>query len=111
ATFGGAYVMRLRAHRALQRPEAEATSGAPVTTSLQTAGAGTPRGDVTIDARRQQLLGVRTVHVARLAMAPSIRAVGTVRYDETRLTDVNLKLEGWIRDLFVDYTGQFVRKG
>ncbi len=71
----------------------------------------TERGDVTIDPRRQQLIGVRTVPVARSTTAQSIRTVGVVRYDETRQADVNLKLEGWIRDLYVDYTGQPVRRG
>ena len=64
------------------------------------------RGDVSIDARRQQLIGVRTVTAKRERVAQSISAVGQVRYDETRLTDVNLKLDGYIRDLFVDSTGQ-----
>ena len=68
----------------------------------------TSRGDVSIDARRQQLIGVRTVTAKRQSLAQSITAVGQVRYDETRLTDVNLKLDGYIRDLFVDSTGQAV---
>src|SRR5438067_1435735 len=71
----------------------------------------TPRGSVAIDPRRQQLIGVRTVPVTRAALAQTVRAVGVVRYDETRLADVNLKVEGWIRDLYVDYTGQAVQKG
>src|SRR5207237_7046230 len=75
------------------------------------AAAATPRGEVTIDPRRQQLIGVRTVPVKRESVEETIRAVGQVRYDETRLADINLKLEGWIRKLYVDYTGQFVRKG
>ena len=44
-------------------------------------------------------------------MAGVVRTTGVVRYDETRQTDVNVKLEGWIRDLRVDYTGQFVSRG
>ncbi|MBI1874939.1 MAG: efflux RND transporter periplasmic adaptor subunit [Acidobacteria bacterium] len=64
-----------------------------------------------IDPRRQQLIGVRTVVAERVELATTIRTVGVVRYDETRLADVNVKVEGWIRDLFVDYTGQQVRKG
>ena len=71
----------------------------------------TPRGNVTIDARRQQLIGVRIVPVMRASLAQTVRAVGVVRYDETRLSDVNLKIEGWIRDLYVDSTGQAVEKG
>ncbi|MGH8471906.1 MAG: efflux RND transporter periplasmic adaptor subunit, partial [Gammaproteobacteria bacterium] len=69
------------------------------------------RAAITIDPRRQQLIGVRTVPVERTSVSPTIRGIGLVRYDETRLADVNLKLEGWIRDLYVDYTGHYVRKG
>jgi hypothetical protein len=71
----------------------------------------TPRGDVTIDPRRQQLIGVRTVAATRTSLTPTIRAVGSVRAAETRLADVNVKLDGWIRDLYVDYTGQAITKG
>lgn len=69
------------------------------------------REQIAIDPRRQQLIGVRTAPVKRASIAQSIRTIGLVRYDETRLADVNLKLEGWIRDLYVDYTGQLIRKG
>src|SRR5207247_7142375 len=83
-------------------PSADKTPAAPQPT---------PRGDVTIDPRRQQLMGVRTVAATRTALSSTIRTIGTVRYDETRLADVNLKVEGFIRDLFVDYTGQAITKG
>ena len=71
----------------------------------------TPRGDVTIDPRRQQLIGVRTVAAIRTSLATTIRTVGSVRAAETRLADVNVKVDGWIRDLYVDYTGQAIAKG
>ena len=70
-----------------------------------------PRVGVTLDLRRQQLVGVRTAAVERARMTKTIRTVGTVAYDETRIADVNLKVEGWIRDLYVDYTGQQVSTG
>ena len=73
--------------------------------------AGSARAEVTIDPRRQQLIGVRTAPVERRALTQSIRAVGTVRYDETRLADVNVKVDGWIEELYVDYTGQFIEAG
>jgi membrane fusion protein, copper/silver efflux system len=72
---------------------------------------GTPRGEVTIDPRRQQLIGVKTVPATRGSVAQTIHAVGLVRYDETRLADINLKVDGWIRDLYVDFTGQPVSTG
>ncbi|MEO7859589.1 MAG: FixH family protein, partial [Nitrospirales bacterium] len=40
----------------------------------------------------------------------TVRAVGSVEYDEQRITYVNLRMTGWVEDLFVDYTGQLVRK-
>ena len=69
------------------------------------------RAEVRIDPRRQQLLGVRTAPVLRRRLDRTIRAVGVVAYDETRLVDVNLKLDGWIEELYVDYTGRLVEKG
>src|SRR5947207_15368038 len=73
--------------------------------------AATPRAEISIDPRRQQLIGVRTAPARRVGLAHTIRTTGNVRADESRQTDINLKIEGWIRDLYVDYTGQAVRKG
>jgi RND family efflux transporter MFP subunit len=71
---------------------------------------GPPRGDVTIDSQRQQLIGVRLAPVTRGPLSAVVRTTGTIRYDERRMADVNLKLDGWIRDLYVDYTGQLIAK-
>ncbi len=60
---------------------------------------------------RQQLIGVTTALVSMRPLQTVIRAVGRVDYDEQRLTHINLRISGWVEDLFVDYTGQLVRKG
>jgi RND family efflux transporter MFP subunit len=101
------------AYRLRHQPTAAPTMPAPADTPAPPAAgaATTPRGEVFVDPRRQQLIGIRTVTATRDAMTPTIRAVGTVRYDETRLSEINLKLDGWIRELFVDYTGQPIAKG
>jgi Cu(I)/Ag(I) efflux system membrane fusion protein/cobalt-zinc-cadmium efflux system membrane fusion protein len=70
-----------------------------------------PRAGVTLDARRRQLIGVRMTPVERRSVARTIRAVGNVRADETRLSEINLKVDGWIRELYVSETGQPVRAG
>ena len=89
-----------------------AASGAPgAGLPAPAAGAADSRAEVTLDLRRQQLIGVRTATVKREAFDKTIRTVGIVKYDETRLADVNLKIEGWIRDLFVESPGQAVRRG
>ena len=96
-----------------EAPGQQPMAGMPTGGALPKASepATTQRGNVTIDPRRQQLIGVRTAPVTREAMQHALRTVGTVRYDETSLVDVNLRLEGWIRDLYVDYTGQPIQKG
>jgi RND family efflux transporter MFP subunit len=98
---------------AQKMPAADSTqvSGDPAAAATTPASAGTARAEITIDPRRQQLIGVRTVPVERRALTATVRTVGVVRYDETRLADVNLKLEGWVRDLYVDTTGEFVKAG
>ena len=101
-------------HRWLSRqpPTAPvATADVPKPEDQAAPGAATARGEVVIDARRQQLIGVRTTPVVRATLSQRIRTSGTVRDDETRLADVNVKVEGWIRDLFVNYTGQPVTRG
>ncbi len=68
-------------------------------------------GTIRIDARQRQLIGVETAAVEREPAELAIRAVGHVTYDETRLTDVTLKVRGWIGELFAAATGVRVAKG
>jgi len=68
-------------------------------------------GVVFVDAQRRQLIGVRTTTVREQNLNKTIRAVGIVAYDETRLTDVTLKYRGWIGQMFADYTGKHVTQG
>lgn len=94
-----------------ERPVAVATSGHDGHAAQSEEQQGTPRSDVALDTRRQQLIGVRTVRVERGSIAPEIRAAGTVAYDETRQVEVNTRVDGWIRDLYADYTGRSVNQG
>src|SRR5438552_12631233 len=108
-TKGPQLAALFRRSSATPAPMADIRPGDPPTRTGEPAS--TPRGDVTIDPRRQQLIGVRTVSATRTALTPTIRTVGAVRSAETRLADVNVKLDGWIRELYVDYTGQAATKG
>ena len=73
----------------------------------------TPPGltTVRIDPRRQQMIGIRTAPVMRKPVRKHIRTVGIVTYDETRLSHIHTKFRGWIERIYVDFTGQFVKKG
>ncbi|MFH1277129.1 MAG: efflux RND transporter periplasmic adaptor subunit [Candidatus Eisenbacteria bacterium] len=66
---------------------------------------------VVIDPAVVQNIGVRTGEVTRGSLAKTIRATGEIVEDETRVGIVNLKIAGWIENVFVDETGQAVRKG
>jgi Cu(I)/Ag(I) efflux system membrane fusion protein/cobalt-zinc-cadmium efflux system membrane fusion protein len=110
AAGAAVYMVRTRT-RSSALPPPSAQEVMPTIPGGGPAATGAPRGDVTIDPRRQQLIGVKTVPVRRETIDQTIRAVGAVRYDETRQADVNVKVEGWIRDLYVDYTGQPIQRG
>ena len=73
--------------------------------------AGSPPGAVSIPAVARQLIGVRSTSAAYTTLTQEIRTVGTVGYDERGLTQVTLKISGWVREVFVNSIGRPVRKG
>lgn len=67
---------------------------------------------VSINPARVQMLGVRTVTVmARPGLLGTIRATGTVQFDERHLATVTTKVSGWVEKLDVAATGEAVRAG
>ncbi|HLG56157.1 MAG TPA: efflux RND transporter periplasmic adaptor subunit [Vicinamibacterales bacterium] len=73
-----------------------------------------PRGEngaVYISQARQQLIGVRTAELVSRALDATIRTVGTLAHDETRVTEVHPKVSGWVERVFVDFVGKPVRRG
>src|SRR5712692_7027118 len=66
---------------------------------------------VAIPAVMRQLIGVRSAPAVSAALEQEIRTVGTVDYDERAFTQVNLRVSGWIREVFVNSIGKPVRKG
>lgn len=77
-----------------------------------TAAAGIPgRAAVDVSPEGLSLAGVQTAPAVRENLSRTIRAVGIVTADETRIRHVHTKIPGWVEKLFVNYTGQLVRKG
>ena len=66
---------------------------------------------ISIDPVTVQNIGVRTAEVKRQPFSRIIRTVGHIDYDEESLYNINIKFSGWIEKLFVERTGDFVRKG
>ena len=68
-------------------------------------------GAVYISPARQQLIGVRTAALESRTLDATIRTVGTLAYDETRVTEIHPKISGWVERVFVDFVGKPVRRG
>ncbi|WLT30509.1 efflux RND transporter periplasmic adaptor subunit [Geothrix sp. PMB-07] len=66
---------------------------------------------VVIDHERQQLIGLRTEKAVEGEVGGELRTVGRVVVDETRVRKVNVKVEGFVEKLFVDFVGKPVAKG
>ncbi len=66
---------------------------------------------VKIDAQRQQLIGLRTAEVTKGPISGDWRTVGRVSVNETRVRKINVKVDGFVEKLFVDYTGKLVHRG
>lgn len=67
--------------------------------------------EVSIAAEVQQRIGVTLGTVRRTPLTMTIRTVGIVRPDETKLAHIHLKTEGWVEKLFITFTGQKVKAG
>ena len=109
--IAAAAVTLAMAYRSRATPQVASTAAPPARVEPKpTASEGEPRGEVSIDPQRQHSSGLcGPGDTATLCLLFSAYRRG--RRDERRFADVNVKLDGWIRDLFVDYTGQPVRKG
>ncbi len=66
---------------------------------------------VDIDHERQQLIGLKTVKVAEGLVGGEIRTTARLAIDETRVRKVNVKVEGFVDRLYVDFVGMPVAKG
>jgi Cu(I)/Ag(I) efflux system membrane fusion protein len=70
-----------------------------------------PSNTAFISPERLQAIGVKFEPAVRRPMEHGIRTVGRVEVDERLLSRVTLKLEGWIDQLLVNYTGEKVKRG
>jgi len=66
---------------------------------------------VTIDPARQQLIGVHTAKVVRGPVGASWHTVARIDVAPGRVRKINVKVEGFVEQMYVDFVGQSVRKG
>jgi len=66
---------------------------------------------VQLTGQEQQQIGVQTVEVQRRNLRRTLSTVAQVEQPETELASVSARVSGRIDKLFVDFTGQPVRRG
>ncbi len=68
-------------------------------------------GQVKISLDKVQKLGVRTELASLRELVSTVRAVGQFQLDERHISTVTTKFEGYIETLYVNATGQPVKRG
>ena len=72
---------------------------------------GSEEGAVRISASVEQNLGVRTSKAERRSLWRKVEATGYIGFDESRLSQINVRTEGWVQRLLVETEGERVKKG
>ena len=90
---------------AVEHPPMEGFTAAP------TENAPLALAPIELTPERMQSIGVSTGRVEYKTISSEIRATGTVDVDERRLAYVQTRYPGWVKEVFVNATYQYVRKG
>lgn len=91
----------------LEPVHADAANGAPP--SARGAGA-PPPGSIHVSPERQQAIGIQLVKAERRAITQTVRTVGRVSADETRIYRLTAGTNGWIEEALPTSVGSLVRK-
>jgi RND family efflux transporter MFP subunit len=67
--------------------------------------------EIRVDPVVQQNMGIRTEKAVMGPLEYTIRTYGHITYDETRIAEISPRFGGWFEKLYVDFTGQSVKKG
>lgn len=72
---------------------------------------GSEEGAVHIGATMVHNLGVRTSKAERRSLWRKVEATGYIGFDESRVSQINVRTEGWVQRLLVETEGERVKKG
>jgi RND family efflux transporter MFP subunit len=73
--------------------------------------AGGTQGTMDLTGDQERALGVIYTTAERGPLTRTIRTVGEIDAPEPRIVDVTPKIDGFVEDLYVSYTGESVRRG
>ena len=82
----------------------------PVQAGANEAGVALPTGRVHISEDKQQLMGIRVEPAESSRSTNTLRVLGRVAADETRVYRINAATDGWIRETFPNTVGTLVKK-
>lgn len=100
----------LAARRSAERNRSQATGQVAAGATAGMPGMGS-EGSVTLTAGQIRTFAITFGVVEVRTLESEVRAVGSVAFDETRMSQVTPKVGGFIERLHVDFTGQLVRRG
>jgi Cu(I)/Ag(I) efflux system membrane fusion protein len=104
--LGGAIAVVMRS-----RPAPPPAAAAGHDHAARGAAGGDSLRPVALSPAAARRIGVTFAEASLGPIAREIRVVAQVTYDETRVTTIAPKLEGWVERLHVNVTGQPVRRG
>lgn len=90
---------------------ASADTGETGMTTAAPSAAETPLAPIQLSPQRMQSIGVKIGTVESKPVNDEIRFYGNVQTNERKLAYVQTRFAGWIRKVYVDATGDFVREG
>lgn len=105
AAATGVAVLRWSGHE-----QAPVASGHDMS-AMAPAAADSPAKPVALTPTEQQRIGVTFAPVSAGELLRTVRVVGLVKEDETRIRAVTSRVDGFVEDLSADFTGQLVRAG
>ena len=118
AVYGGAVLIALLVVFFMTRRDAPAPATGPdgMTAEEHAAMGMAPpapdsAGPVMLSPAEAERIGVTYATVTAGPLTREVRTVGQVTFDETRVRTIAPKIDGWVEDLHVNATGQFVAQG
>lgn len=119
AIIAGGLWWRLHSKATMASPSASTTAGTaqPDAQAMPASGDATaqpqdtPVAPIQLSPQRMQSIGVKIGTVELKLVNDEIRFYGNVQANERRLAYVQTRFAGWIRRVYADATGEFIRKG
>jgi len=69
------------------------------------------RVSISLSPEKRQMIGLSTSKVEKRNLSTVVRTTAVVEHDETRLAKISPRFNGWVRMLYINFTGEPIDKG